>query len=120
MKSYNKGKFSEFFASILLISKGYKILKKRFVIGKGTHAGEIDLIAKRGKNLVFIEVKSRRNKLESLYAINKTQKQRIARSAEIFLKYNPRFSNYNIRFDAILFAPFYIKHIKNAWTTNDF
>jgi len=44
-------------AAAYLESKGYVILERNF----GDRKGEIDIIAKDGKELVFIEVKYRRN-----------------------------------------------------------
>lgn len=120
MKTYSKGLITEFIASLYLKIKGYKILKKRFSLGKGTNRGEIDLIAKKGKTIVFIEVKQRTTIDEAKYSIFQTQMERIIKSAEAFLKYNSRYRNFNQRFDAICFSKkLKFIHIKNAWTLNN-
>lgn len=49
------GELGEDFAEKLLIKAGYKIVEKNF----RSRFGEIDLIAKDGDTLVFIEVKTR-------------------------------------------------------------
>ena len=51
------GNKSENLAASYLKRKGFKILERQFI----TRFGEIDLIAKDGDEIVFVEVKSRRN-----------------------------------------------------------
>ena len=51
------GKESESLAVRTLKEKGYDILETNYV----TKVGEIDIIAKEGKALVFVEVKARKN-----------------------------------------------------------
>lgn len=114
--SYTSGHIAEFISRFFLRLKGYKILKSRFIIGRGTNAGEIDIIAKRGKNIIFIEVKKRQTINLAMEVIFQKQMKRISKSAEIFLAKNPQYNNYNCRFDAICFNKYYkFKHIKNAW-----
>ena len=55
MRSRRLGNFGERVAASHLESKGYEILERNW----GTREGEIDLIAQRGDELVFIEVRSR-------------------------------------------------------------
>ena len=49
------GRRAERWASLYLRAKGYQILAQRFK----TRDGEIDIAAKRGRHMVFIEVKQR-------------------------------------------------------------
>lgn len=115
-KSYKSGRLAEWFALIYLMSKGYWPVGKNVVTGKGTHAGEVDLIVRKGKLLVFVEVKKRQNLEKAAYAISERQKQRIIRGAEAFLKKHKKFDAFDIRFDAILVEfPWHIKHLTNAW-----
>ena len=51
------GRLAEDFAARYLEQKGYRILERRF----RSRQGEIDLIAKDGNTLVFVEVKYRRS-----------------------------------------------------------
>ncbi len=116
--NYKSGKFAEFIAKFYLRLSGYRILKSRFVIGKGTGRGEIDIIAKRFNTVVFIEVKKRKTIETAGFSIFSTQQYRINKSAEAFLSQHNYLQNCNCRFDAILFNKFYLfKHIKNAWLT---
>uniref|UniRef100_UPI0032617F38 YraN family protein n=1 Tax=Clostridium sp. NkU-1 TaxID=1095009 RepID=UPI0032617F38 len=58
MKNHREvGRQFEDAAAAYLESKGYVILERNY----GDRKGEIDIIAKDGKELVFIEVKYRRN-----------------------------------------------------------
>ena len=59
MNNYHSGHRAEFLARLLFRLKGYRILAANYVSGRGTHAGEVDFIAKRGNVLVFVEVKKR-------------------------------------------------------------
>ena len=111
-KSYKFGIIAEIVAATYLRMCLYSVIYKRYK----TKVGEIDLIAKRGKSLVFVEVKARKNKNTTHTALTKHQQNRITRTAELFIAKNPKYSQSNIRFDLILICPsFYIKHIKNAW-----
>ena len=116
MKNNTSGQLAEFMAKWFLRLKGYRIVAHNVVVGKGTHSGEIDLIARRGKTLVFVEVKKRSSQERAAYAIKPTQQQRIQNGAMVFLKKNPQFNGFDIRFDAILITfPCTIVHIENAW-----
>ena len=57
LTTYEKGISAELCASKLLESKGYKIIKKR----TRTPYGEIDILAKRGSDVVAVEVKQRKS-----------------------------------------------------------
>ena len=112
----NQGDTAEFLARLFLRFKGYHILVANYVTGRGTHAGEIDIIALRGRTLVFVEVKKRSSIDKAAYALLTKQRQRIKRGAEAYLKRHPQYSKHNIRFDAILIQmPLTIKHIQNAF-----
>lgn len=116
MNSYTKGKRAEFLARWYMILHGYSIIARNYIIGRGSTAGEIDFIAKRGRDIVFIEVKQRQTLDYAAYAISEKQKSRLIRGASCFMKNNPQYQGFNMRFDAILVVlPWQIKHIKNAW-----
>ena len=114
--NYRTGHFAEKIALLLLLLKGYWPGAINYMTGRGTGASEVDLIVKRGKMLIFVEVKKRQNITTSAEAITHKVQKRIARAAEVFLANNPTYHNYQIRFDAILFEKnFYPHHIKSAW-----
>ena len=114
--NYCTGHFAEKIALSWLILKGYTPLHLNYVTGRGTGAGEVDLILKKGKTLVFVEVKKRQNLTTAGEAISHKNQQRVMRAAEAFLQRNPHYQNYTVRFDAVLFEQNFIPHhIKNAW-----
>lgn len=95
---------------------GYRIVCRNQVIGRGTTAGELDFVACKGKVLVFVEVKERKNIEHAMVAISKQQQKRIVMAAQVFLQRNPQYGDFDIRFDAVFVKlPFTIVHIKNAW-----
>jgi putative endonuclease len=110
MNSYHKGLWSEFVAAVYLWVHGYRVRAWRY---KTPH-GEIDLIASRGKTIVFVEVKVRPNLHTSLEAIRPASLPRLRRAAEHYLN---RFSHQawvTQRFDLIAVAPpWHIRHLDN-------
>lgn len=114
--NYQTGHFAEKITLLWLVLKGYKPIRMNYITGRGTGAGEIDLIVQKRKTLVFVEVKKRQNLTTAGEAISHKNQQRVARAAEAFLKHNPYYQNYNIRFDAVLFENTLLPHhIKDAW-----
>ena len=117
--NYHNGKIAEYIAFFYLLFHGYWPVSKNYVTGKGTHAGEVDLIFRKRRTLVFVEVKERRSFEKAAYAISEKQKQRIVRGAEAFLSKHKQYDTYDIRFDAILVEyPFKIRHLRNAWVAS--
>jgi putative endonuclease len=114
-KAYRQGLRQELFCALLLICKGYRILRRRY----RSPYGEIDLVARRGKELVFLEIKYRRNMLEARHAITYTQRQRIERAALAYLQQFHLPLNTPFRFDAIFCAPRHFPHhLPNAWVSS--
>ena len=93
MKANNGGKAAEFLARLYLRCKGYHIIAANVITGKGTNAGEIDIIARRRKLIIFAEVKKRRTIEKAAYAISARQKKRIRRGAETFIAFGKRLVN---------------------------
>ena len=97
----NKRKFGiigEKIAQGYLINKGYEIVETNYY----TKRGEIDIIAKKDKCIVFIEVKTRTNiKFGTpAMAVNFTKKKHIKNVAKTFLYLN-RMQYCEVRFDVI-------------------
>lgn len=110
------GKKGELIAEKFLIKKGYEIICKNFY----TKKGEIDIIAQKNNEIIFVEVKTRTNLKfgTPAMAINYTKKKHIKLSAKIFLYLNQDIKYNSIRFDVIeVFVKgnkYIINHIKNA------
>ena len=99
--SYALGIAAEGSARQLLESKSYSILAQRYK----TKAGEIDLVAKRGDHLAFVEVKRRKTQDEAAWAVAPRQQARIAMAAEVFLGENAALAQCSASFDVILVSP---------------
>ena len=79
-------------------------------------AGEIDIIARRGNTIAFVEVKARETTDHAAEAISEMQQQRIATAASVWIGASPAFANFDMRFDAVLVAPGRIPvHIPGAF-----
>lgn len=115
-KSHRFGLRAESFCTVFLRLKGYRILARRFK----TPVGEIDVVARRGRCLVFAEIKARRNAASLSEAISPKNCWRVTRAAQYFLAGRPKLQEYDIRFDVLLVgAGFWPVHKKNAWQLDD-
>jgi putative endonuclease len=100
----------------LLRLKGYRILERRFRVP----SGEIDLIARRGKVLIAVEVKTRGDFASAAEAVLGQQRRRIARALEHYLARNPHLAALDCRFDMMMVVPGrWPRHLPGAWQ-NDF
>ncbi|MCF8462482.1 MAG: YraN family protein [Rickettsiaceae bacterium] len=90
----------------------YRIVSWQFKIHK---FGEVDLIAIKGKKIVFIEVKYRKTILDLQLLVHNSQIRRIKLMSKIFLMKYPKYNDYDIRFDLAIVSLFKIKIIENSW-----
>ena len=108
------GHRSEAIAAWWLRLKGYRIVARRY----RTAAGEIDLIVRRGRILVFVEVKARADFRIAADAVSPRQQHRIARAAGLFLVARPDLAQLDQRFDALLIVRrTWPRHLPDAWRT---
>ncbi len=79
------GAYGERVARDWLRAHRCRILATNF---KGRHRGEVDIVARQGKLLLFVEVKTRRedSKIRPLHAVNKHKQALIERGANAWLK----------------------------------
>ncbi|HOV05584.1 MAG TPA: YraN family protein [Kaistiaceae bacterium] len=114
-RAERSGHFAELAASLLLRAKGFRILARRW---KGP-AGEIDLVARRGRLLVFVEVRRRPTIEEAAFSIGPEKRRRLERAAGAFLVARPALADLDMRFDAILVAPGRLPvHLADAFTAS--
>jgi putative endonuclease len=112
LKAFQRGLSAESRAAMLLVAKAYRIVARRWK----TPFGEIDIVARRRRTLVFVEVKARDSVDEAMEAVTERTKRRIIGAAELWLVNNPDDVNADIRFDVILVAPGKMPHhIANAF-----
>jgi putative endonuclease len=106
-----RGRRGEVIAAWFLRLKGWRIVGARVK----TPRGEVDLIARRGKSIAFVEVKARTKAVDLATAIDASRLRRVAAAAEILLpKYGKECENMQI--DVIMVAPCrFPKHLPNVW-----
>ena len=105
------GREGEGRAAIWLRLKGWRILARR----RKTPLGEIDLIAKRGNLVAFIEVKWRNSAAELDFAIDERRLARVAAAVEA-VAHDYAGEGDDVRIDVLLLAPgTFPRHIVNAW-----
>lgn len=120
MAAHNElGKYGELIAQTYLIEKGYTILEKNWLYGRA----EVDLIAFHERQLIFVEVKTRRStdhgEPEDFVNWKKEKQMELASSVYIERKKHQG----EVRFDivAIVFENkhlYKINHIEDAfWPT---
>jgi len=100
-KAFRKGLWSEVLAAMALRLKGYRILDRRFK----TKLGEIDLVARKGQLIIFVEVKARNNVQSALDGVGFWSKKRISDAADIWISRQPDAADLSWRFDIIAVIP---------------
>ncbi len=111
-RSFRQGFLGEIKALTFLIFKGYIPLKWRYK----TKYGEIDLIVRNKKTLIFVEVKTRPNFEKGYDSISYEQKRRIEFASDIFIKKNKKYKDFGSRFDAVIISPLkWPVHLINLW-----
>lgn len=113
---YQKGIRAERWAQAKLRLNAFSILTQRYK----TPRGEVDIIARRGKMLVFIEVKARLTVQAGIEAVSIHQQTRIVQAAHAFIAHYPEYAHHTMRFDVICVVPrpYWIPkiiHLKDAW-----
>jgi putative endonuclease len=110
--AFRTGLSAESRAAMMLVAKGFRILARRW----RSPVGEIDIVARRRKLLVFVEVKARADLDTAAQSLDRRQQQRIAAAAEAWLATYPDPGITDMRFDAILIAPGKLpRHIQAAF-----
>jgi putative endonuclease len=112
VKAFQRGLSAESRAAMLLVAKAYRILARRWK----TPFGEIDIVARRRRTLVFVEVKARDTLDDAMAAVTEPGKRRIIDAARLWLSHHPGDAEAEIRFDVIAVAPGKMpRHIVNAF-----
>ncbi len=111
-KSEKFGRLGEEIAALFLRLKFYSIIAKRVK----TPLGELDIVAKKGKYLIFVEVKTRKKQENLGEALEAVNKRRISRASALFLSQNKKYYDYNLRFDVIFLTPYRLpRHFVGAF-----
>ena len=106
-----RGRGAETIAAMYLRMHGWRILARRARVP----GGEVDIVAKRGRTLAFVEVKARGTDDAAAFALDEWRLRRVAVAAERLM---PRYMDGvdEVRIDAIFIVPFrWPKHLENVW-----
>ncbi len=110
------GRFAEAIAAVWLMLKGYQILGFRL----RTPAGEIDLLARKGRTLAVVEVKRRANVELAMDAILPAQRDRLMRAARALAGRRAALRHLDLRIDLIALAPGRLpRHVPNIFNDLD-
>ena len=105
------GRRAETLAAWFLRLKGWRVLASRVK----TPRGEVDIVARRGRTVAFVEVKWRKSGEGLDQAIDAYRLRRVAAAAEVLAARYARAGD-DMRIDVLLLAPGrFPRHIVNAW-----
>jgi putative endonuclease len=108
----DRGSLAEAVAVRELVKLGYRIVERNF----RCLAGELDVVARDGQTLVFVEIRSRRSDRfgSALEAVSRTKQQQVARVAAAYLELRqPKFDT--CRFDVVGVTGDKIEVVQDAW-----
>jgi putative endonuclease len=106
-----RGRGAETLACWYLRLKGWRILARRARV----HGGEVDIVARRGRMLAFVEVKARATEDAAAFALDDWRLRRVVVAAE---RLAPRYlrDGDDVRIDALFIVPGrWPKHMANIW-----
>jgi len=106
-----RGRGAETLACWYLRLKGWRILARRARV----HGGEVDIVARRGRMLAFVEVKARATEDAAAFALDDWRLRRVVVAAE---RLAPRYLRQgdDVRIDALFIVPGrWPKHMENIW-----
>lgn len=106
-----RGRGAETLACWFLRLKGWRILARRARV----RGGEVDIVARRGKTLAFVEVKARASDEAAAFALDEWRLRRVVTAAE---RLAPRYirNGDDVRIDALFIVPGrWPRHLRNVW-----
>ncbi|MGR6432284.1 YraN family protein [Rhizobium sp. PAMB 3174] len=110
--AYRRGLLSEYIAAVFLMFRGYRILSVRY----RTKVGEIDIIARRGDLVAFVEVKARAGENAAIDAVGYSTQRRIRSASEIWLSRQPDYARLSWRYDIVAVVPWHLpRHLRDAF-----
>lgn len=105
------GRRGEWIAALYLWLTGWRVVGQRVK----TRKGEVDIVARRGRTVCFVEVKWRASQAELATAIDERRLRRVADAAQLIASRYARPGD-DQRIDVILITPWvWPRRIVNAW-----
>lgn len=106
-----RGRRAEALAALWLRLKGWRILARRARVP----GGEVDIVARRGRTLAFVEVKARGSEEAAGFALDALRIRRVVAAAE---RLAPRYmrAGDEVRIDAMFVTPGRLpRHLPDVW-----
>jgi putative endonuclease len=111
-RAERRGRNAEIVAALFMMIKGYRPLAWRLQ----TSRGEIDLIMKSGRRIVFVEVKTRADIDKGLASVTPFKAQRMVDAARLWIGRNAPDLGADYRFDILVVSAYHWpRHIENAF-----
>jgi putative endonuclease len=111
-RAERRGRSAELVAALFMLMKGYRPLAWRLK----TSRGEIDLIVKSGRRIVFVEVKTRADIDKGLASITPFKARRMFDAARLWIGRNAHDLGADYRFDILVVSAYHWpRHIENAF-----
>lgn len=105
------GRAAETLAAWAYRLRGYEILDRRFQAA----GGEIDLVARKGALVAFIEVKRRAEIDAAIAAVTYKNRRRMEQAVRSWIARHPQFARSDIRFDIAAVAGWRVEISAGAW-----
>jgi putative endonuclease len=110
-KAEQRGRGAETLACWYLRLKGWRILARRARVP----GGEVDIVARRGRTVAFVEVKARGSSEAAGFALDRYRLRRVAVAAERLAQKYAREGD-DVRIDALFLVPRKLpRHLPNVW-----
>ena len=93
--------------------RGYRIVDTNVWAG----GNELDLVARRGRRLVFVEVKAKSGDSfgDALEMVGPEKQRRLRRAAEAWLARHPEVGALDVRFDVLAVGPTGVERVTSAF-----
>lgn len=103
LQNLSLGTAGETWACYLYERRGAEIVARNYAIYGPKKLGEIDIVCRRGKSLIVVEVKTRQD--EKFMGLEDTVDWRkqayLRRMAKLFIQNNPQYDDYEIQIDVV-------------------
>jgi len=111
LAALGRGRRAEALATWRLRLAGWRIVARNLKLPQG----EIDIVARRGEVVAFVEVKTRAALATAVEAVSARQRRRIRNAAAGFLARRPDLAGLVLRFDAVVVVGLWPRHLPDAW-----
>jgi putative endonuclease len=80
---------------------GYQLLDRNYTAPFGKQTGELDLVFRKDREIVFVEVKARsNNKFGGPFeAVNWSKQRKLVKTVKMYMRLHPQFIDFDYRID---------------------